>query len=136
MLSPGYASLGTFSITTAGTFTGDWSDDFEGCLSLLAQLRFIWGSGGTSVVAYLQTSVDNGSTAVDMAAVAFGVASENAVLNFSALTPKTTQVVTTDGAMTNDTAVDGVVGDRFRVKIVVVGTYAGSTQLVCSAVAR
>lgn len=136
MLSPGYASLGTFSITTAGTFTGDWADDFEGCLALLVQLRFIYGSGGTSVVAYLQTSVDDGTTPVDIAAVAFGTASENAVLNFSALTPKTTQVTPSDGALTSDTAVDGIVGDRFRVKIVVVGTYAGSTQLVCSAVAR
>jgi hypothetical protein len=136
MNSPGYSSLGTFSITTAGTFTGDWVDDFEGCLALLAQLRFVYGSGGTSVAAYLQTSADQGSTPIDIAAVAFGVVSENAVLNFSALTPKTTQITPSDGALTSDTAVDGILGDRFRVKIVVVGTYAGSTQLVCSAIAR
>lgn len=136
MLSPGYKSLGAFNVTTAGTFTGDWNDDFEGCLSLLAQLRFVYGSGGTSVVAYLQTSVDDGTVPVDMAAVAFGTASENAVFNFSALTPKTTQITPADGALTSDTTVDGIVGNRFRVKIVVTGTYAGSTQLVCSAVAR
>lgn len=136
MLSPGYSSLGTFNITTAGTQTGDWVDDFEGCLALLAQLRFVYGSGGTSVAAYLQTSVDDGTTPIDIATVAFGTASENAVFNFSALTPKTTQVTPTDGALTSDTSVDGIVGDRFRVKIVVTGTYAGSTQLVCSAVAR
>lgn len=136
MISPGYFSLGTFNITTAGTFAGDWVDDLDGCLSLLTQLRFVYGSGGTGVVAYLQTSVDGGTTPVDMAAVAFATTSENAVHNFSALTPKTTQVTPSDGAMTSDTAVDGVVGDRFRVKIVVTGTYAGSTQLVCSAVAR
>lgn len=137
MISPGYSSLGTFSITTAGTFTGEWVDDFEGCLALLAQLRFVYGgSGGTSCVAYLQTSVDDGTTPIDIAAVAFGVVSENAVFNFSALTPKTTQVTPADGALSSDTTVDGIVGDRFRVKIVVVGTYAGSTQLVCSAVAR
>lgn len=137
MISPGYFSLGTFNITTAGTQTGDWVGDLDGCLSLLTQLRFVYGgSGGTSVVAYVQSSADNGTTPIDIAAVAFGTASENAVHNFSALTPKTTQVTPTDGAMTSDTAVDGIVGDRFRVKIVVTGTYAGSTQLVCSAVAR
>ncbi len=136
MLSPGYKSLGTFNITTAGTFVGDWNDDLEGCLALLTQLRFLYGSGGTGVVAYLQSSVDDGVTPVDIAAVAFGVASENVVLNFSALTPKTTQVVPTDGALTSDTAVDGILGDRARVKIVVTGTYSGSTQLVCSAIAR
>lgn len=136
MLTPGYKSLGTFSITTAGTFTGDWNDDFEGCLSLLAQLRFVYGSGGTTVKAYLQTSADSESVAIDIACVVFGTASENTVLNFSALTPKLTQVTPSDGAMSDDTSIDGIVGDRFRVKIVVAGTYAGSTQLVCSAVAR
>ncbi len=136
MLSPGYKPLGTFNVTIAGTYTGDWVEDLEGCLSLLTQLRFVYGSGGTSVVAYLQTSVDDGTTPVDMASVLFGTASENAVHNFCAQTPKTTQVNPSDGAMTNDTAVDGIVGDRFRVKITVTGTYAGSTQLVCSAVAR
>jgi hypothetical protein len=136
MQSPGYKSLGAFSITTAGTFTGDWNDDFEGCLSALINLRFIYGANGTSVVAYVQTSADDGTTPIDVAAVAFGVASENAVFNFSALTPKTTQVTPSDGALASDTTVDGIVGDRYRVKIVVVGTYSGSTQLVCSAVAR
>jgi hypothetical protein len=137
MITPGYKSLGAFTITTAGTFTGDWNDDFEGCLALLAQLRFVYGSGGTAVKAYLQTSVDAESVPVDIACVVFGNSvSENVLLNFSALTPKTTQVTPTDAALADDTAVDGVVGDRFRVKIVVTGTYGGSTQLVCSAVAK
>ncbi|WLA80289.1 hypothetical protein [Bradyrhizobium elkanii] len=136
MLSPGYKSLGTFSITTAGTAVGDWVDGLEGCLSILAQMRLVYGSGGTTVRAYLQTSADDGDTPIDVACVLFGTASENAVLNLSALTPKTTQVTPSDGAMTDDTNVDGIIGDRFRVKVVSTGTYAGSTQLVCSAVVR
>lgn len=136
MISPGYKSLGTFAITTAATAVGDWVEDLEGALSMLAQLRFVYGSGGTNVKAYLQTSVDDGDTPVDIACVVFAMASENAVLNFSALTPKTTQITPSDGAMADDTNVDGVLGDRFRVKIVSTGTYAGSTQLVCSAVFR
>src|SRR4051812_40481865 len=131
MISPGYKSLGVFSITTAGTFTGDWNDDFEGCLSVLVNLRFVFGSGGTGVVAYVQTTADSAQTPIDIAAVAFGTSSENAAFNFSALTPKTTQITPTDGALTSDTTVDGIVGDQYRVKIVVTGTYAGSTQLVC-----
>ncbi|WLB14824.1 hypothetical protein QIH87_49800 (plasmid) [Bradyrhizobium elkanii] len=136
MLSPGYKSLGTFSITVAGTAVGDWVTGLEGCLSILAQMRLVYGSGGTTVRAYLQTSADNGDTPIDVACVLFGTASENAVLNLSALTPKTTQVTPSDGAMTDDTNVDGIIGDRFRVKVVSTGTYAGSTQLVCSAVVR
>jgi hypothetical protein len=136
MLSPGYKSLGTFSITTAGTVVGDWVEGLEGCLAILAQIRLVYGSGGTTVRAYLQTSADDGDTPIDVACVLFGTASENAVLNLSALTPKTTQVTPSDGAMTDDTNVDGIIGDRFRVKVVSTGTYAGSTQLVCGAVVR
>lgn len=136
MISPGFYSLGTFSITTAGTQTGEWVDSLEGLLAICAQLRFVYGSGGTSVTAYLQTSLDQENVAIDIACVVFGTASENAVINLSALTPKTTQVTPTDGALSNDTCVDGVLGDRFRIKLVSVGTYAGSTSLVASAVVR
>jgi aspartate aminotransferase-like enzyme len=137
MLYPGYHDLGPFTITTAGTFTGEWVEDLDGVLSLAVQFRFIFGSGGTSVKAYLQTSLDDGDTVVDIASVVFGnTVSEVAAFNFSSLTPKTTQVTPTDAALADDTNVDGLLGDRFRVKIVVVGTYAGSTTLNVTAVAR
>jgi hypothetical protein len=131
----GAISLGSFSITTAGTQTGDWVDDFDGLLALLAQLKLSYGSGGTSIRAYLQTSVDDTPTPVDIACVVFGTASENAVLNFSALTPKT-QVTPADGALADDTVVDGVLGSQFRLKVVSVGVYAGSTTLTGTVQAR
>ena len=136
MLSPGYKSLGVFNITTAGTQVGDWVTGLEGCLSLLTQLRMVFGSGGATVRAYIQSSADDGNTPIDIACALFTTASENAVFNFSALTPKTTQITPVDGALTDDTALDGAISDRVRIKIVTTGTYAGSTQLVCSAVAR
>lgn len=121
-----YGDTGDFSITSAATYVGDWVDGFDGVTALTAQLRFAYGSGGTSAVIYLQTSLDGGTTAVDIAAMAVTTASETVVLNFSGLTPKTTQITPTDGALTSDTAVDGVLGDRFRVKVVSVGTYANT----------
>jgi len=51
-----------------------------------------------------------------MACVLFGTASENVLLNLSALTPKTTQVTPTDGALADDTCVDGLIPDRVRIK--------------------
>ena len=129
MNSPGTYSLGSFSITTAGTTTGDWTTaSLEGMLAMLVQLRFVYGSGGTTVRAYLQTTID-GSVPIDIACVLYGTATENAALNFSALTPKTTAVVPADGALTDDTAVDGILGESFRLKVVSTGTYAGSTSL-------
>lgn len=133
---PGIQSLGDFTITTAGTQTGDWVSGLEGMLAMSASLRLSYGSGGTNAKVYLQTSLDGGTTAIDIACVLFELVSEHRVLNFSALTPKTTQVTPTDGSLTDDTAVDGVLGDQFRLKIVSTGTYAGSTVLAARICAR
>lgn len=129
MDNPGIQSLGDFTITAAGTQTGDWVDDLEGALSIAANMRLAYGSGGTSISVYLQTSLDQETTAIDIACFTFTTASLNKVRNLSALTPKTTDVTPTDGTLTADTSVDGILGDRFRVKVVSVGTYAGSTVL-------
>lgn len=135
-MKTGIHSLGDFTITTAATYVGEWVEGFEGLLAICAQLRLAYGSGGTSIKAYLQTSLDQETTPIDIACVVFGTASEVAALNFSALTPKLTQVTPTDGALADDTAVDGVLGDRFRLKIVSTGTYAGSTVLSARVNAR
>ncbi len=137
MDNPGFLSLGSFNITGAGTQVGDWTTaDLDGMLAMAAQLRLAYGSGGTSVKVYLQTSLDQGTTAIDIACAAFTTASAVKALNFSALTPKTTAVTPTDGTLTDDTAVDGILGDQFRLKIVSLGTYAGSTVLTGGIVAR
>lgn len=137
-MTPDTISLGSFNITAAGTQTGDWTTagNLDGLQAMLVQLRFVYGSGGTNVKAYLQTTMDDGTTPVDIACVLFTTASESPFLNFSALTPKTTQVVATDGTLSDDTAVDGILGDRFRLKVISTGTYAASTSLTGYAVVR
>lgn len=130
MISPGFKSLGSFNVTTAGTQTGDWVEDLEGLIAACLQTRLAYGSGGTSVKVYVQTSLDQGSTPIDIACFTFTTASAIKARNLSALTPKATDVVPTDGTLTDDTSVDGVLGDRFRVKVVSVGTYANTTLTV------
>jgi hypothetical protein len=129
MISPGIKSLGDFTITNAGTQIGEWVEGLEGLLALAAQLRLAYGSGGTSIKAYLQTSLDQGITAIDVACFTFAIASAVKARNLSALTPQTSDVVPFDGTLADDTSVDGVLGDRFRLKIVSTGTYGGSTVL-------
>ena len=136
MISPGIKSLGDFTIAAAGTQVGDWVEGLEGLLALAAQLRLAYGSGGAAIKAYLQTSLDQGITAIDVACFTFAMASAVKARNISALTPKTADVVPTDGALADDTSVDGVLGDRFRLKIVSAGTYGGSTVLSGRLVAR
>ena len=103
---------------------------------MAAQVRLAYGSGGTTIKAYLQTSLDGGTTPIDVACFTFTTASAVKVRNLSSLVSKTTDVTPTDGALTDDTSVDGVIGDMFRFKVVSAGTYAGSTVLSCRAVVR
>jgi hypothetical protein len=98
--------------------------------ALIFQAAFDYGSGGTTVKAYVQTSVDRGTTWIDIACFAFATADAkkvSKVLIATALTPVTAP---TDGTLTDDTVLDGVIGDRLRVKTVVVGTYAASTLAI------
>lgn len=148
MNRPGIHNLGDRAITTA--LTGEvitsssdangatiaCIDRLDGLLAASVAFRFAYGSGGTSCKAYLQTSFDQGTTWVDIACVAFAVASLTKVINLSGLTPKTTGVTPSDGSLTDDTCVDGLLGDRLRVKVTSVGTYAGNTTLSVRAAAR
>jgi hypothetical protein len=60
--------------------------------------------------------------------MAFGNSnSEENVVNLSGLTPKTT--IITPAALADDTCQDGIFGDRWRARILTVGTYAGNTSL-------
>jgi hypothetical protein len=97
--------------------------------SVTAQATFTYGSGGTTVDAYLQTSLDGGTTWSDVANFHFTTASARKVVNLSSDTPVTTPVTPTDGTMTNNTALDGVIGTKLRVKYQSSGTYAGGTTL-------
>lgn len=97
--------------------------------NLTIQANFAYGSGGTSVDAYVQTSLDNGATWTDIAEFHFTTAAARKIVNLNAQTPQTTQVTPTDGAMSDNTAQDGVLGPLFQVKLASTGTYAGATSL-------
>jgi hypothetical protein len=134
MVTPGHRSLGAFNITTAGTQVGSAVEGLDGLLSMRLQARFALGSGGTTCKLYVQTSIDDGNTWGDFACIAFGNSnSESPVLNFTNLTPKTTQLLLTDGTLADDTAIDGIISSMVRCKVVTAGTYGGSTVLTVDA---
>lgn len=128
----GIQNLGDFNITIAGTQSGDWVENFDGVQALTTQFRFSYGSGGTSVRAYLQTSLDQGATPIDISCAVFGTASSVNVVNLSGLTPMMSiwgDGFPADGALADSTIIDGILGDRFRIKLVSTGVYAASTVL-------
>lgn len=136
MIAPGFRSLGQFTITAAGTQVGEWVTDLDGLLAACIQARLAYGSGGTAIKVYVQTSLDQGVTPIDIACFTFAQASAVKARNLSALTPRTADIVPTDGALADDASIDGVLGDRVRAKIVSTGAYADSTLLSIGMVMR
>lgn len=121
--------LGTIAVTTA--VTGQSSTPITGLgkvqsLSLIARLTYT--SGGTTIKVYVQTSLDQGSTWYDIKQFAFttaGAVKGAAILSGSAVT---TTALTT-GTASDDTAVQGIVGDQLRYVVTSTGTYAAGTSV-------
>lgn len=142
MNNPGIFSLGDLTITAAGTQTGAWLTDLDGMAGFVYQCRFAYGSGGNDCRVFLQASFDQGTTAVDLDCAVFDTTSDMLVLSFdggnvqqrSGSPPES--FTPTDGALADNSSIDGLMPDRLRVKIVSTGTYAGSTVVSPRIVAR
>ena len=142
MSKRGVYSLGDIDITAAGTQVGDWLTGLDGMTGFSYQNRLAYGSGGGDIRVFLQGSFDQGTTAVDLDCEVFGTVSKTTLLSFDGR--NTVQrsgspaegVTPTDGALADDTSIDGLMPDRLRVKIVSTGTYAGSTVVSPRVVVR
>lgn len=101
--------------------------------SLSLQGTFTYGSSGTSVDAYVQTSFDAGVSWMDIAEFHFLTATAIRLYNLSALTAVTSIATPGDGALANNTSVDGFIGSLLRVKYKSSGIYAGGSTLTIDA---
>jgi len=104
-------------------------------LTIQAAFTYV-ASSATSCDAYIQTSADGGTTWADIANFHFTTASATQIVNVSGLTAVTTPVAITDGTISNNTVQQGMLGDRYRVKITSVGTYGAGTTLAVNVQAR
>jgi hypothetical protein len=123
--NPGIYSLGDFTISTAATVIGTPILDLDGMTSITAQFRFQWGGGGSSVIARLATSLDQGTTWTEISRVDFATASRN--VNFGLLAGS--KSIYSPVVLSSEGLVDGILGDRLQLTIEIVGTYTGSTVL-------
>ena len=135
MNQPGVFTLSS-AVTTAGTQVTSSITGLDGMLAASISLAFLYGSGGTTCDAFMQTSLDGGTVWQDVAQAAFTTASATKQFNVSGLTPKLTPATPGDGTLAADTAVDSVIGPMWRMKVVSVGVYGASTQVVARIVAR
>ena len=116
-----------FAISGAGTIVGDWITGFDGIDAASFQIQFIYGAGGSTVFVYIQTSIDQGQTPIDIWAEEFTTSSGTLFVNLSALDKLTTPTVPSNLALGSGATVDGILGDRFRAVVVSTGTYTGAT---------
>lgn len=136
---PGPFSLGGCNVTTAQTQVctpNGAAIGFAGINAASFQVRMSGGTGGSKINVYIQTSLDQGQSWIDIANVAFTNTSGVEVVNLSALDKIATPVAPTDGSLADNTTVDGILGDQLRAKVVSTGTYTGATLVSVLGVAR
>lgn len=127
VVNPGPITLGDFQVAGAGTQTGVPVTGLQGLTALTCQVRFFYGSGGTQTNVFIQTSVDQGQSWLDLANIQFTTASLTELINLSGLTGVTTPTAPANLALTANTTFNGPLGDRLQAVVVSTGTYAGST---------
>jgi hypothetical protein len=98
-------------------------------LALSLQANLVYSGGGTSVDAYVQSTLDGGVTWFDIANFHFTTSSAIKQYNLSGQTPVTTARTPSDGSLASNTSLDGIWGNWFRAKYVIVGTYTGINTL-------
>lgn len=131
--------LAATTITTAvAAGLSDVVIGLPGMRSLVVQAKFVYGSGGTNVTAYVQTSLDGGASWIDI--LCFQFTTSSGVKVFAVVdnpaTPIGYSITPSDGSLTANTVVTGILGDRLRVKYVTTGTYGGATTLAVDLCAK
>ena len=100
------------------------------CTNITFEANFVRGGGGGTAKAFIQTSLDGGSTFIDVICFAFTTSSLRKVANITRSTAVTTPVAPTVGAMTDNTGQSGIIGDVIRIQFISAGTvYSGTTTL-------
>ncbi len=108
-------------------------DTLEGMAAMSIVAKFTYGSGGTTCVAVVQTSIDDGTTWYDVARFDFTTSTAIKYANLSGLTAKGATALNVLGS---EGVNDGLLGPLVRAVITSTGTYAGGTLLDLRMVSR
>lgn len=142
----GDAALATLNGAAAGSVITSLPDaqgasqgyleNVDGMLAATIAASFVYGSGGDTLKVIIETSANQGTSWIEVARLAFAMASAEKVVNLSALTPVTTVYAPT--TLSDDTVKDGVFGQRWRARIVkgAGAVYAGNTSLSVRLIAK
>jgi len=117
------------TLAAATTVTGDDIGVPEGWRGLSVQAVFTRAGGGTTCDVFIQTSLDDGTTWVDIAQFAFTTTTATRIHGVRSAIALAANVTPTDGSLADNTILDGLMGDRVRCKYVTVGTYTGASSI-------
>lgn len=142
MDSPGLKNLGDVALAAINAATAEtvitsaadiqgvtqaYFDRLDGMVGATISANFVWGSGSGTLKVIVYTTINQGITWIEVARLAFAAASKETVINLTNA-PRTTPYAPI--ALSDDSSVDGILGDRFKVSILKAGTvYAGNTSL-------
>lgn len=152
MDNPGLKNLGDAALSAINAATGGgtvvtaaadasgvsqgYIENLDGMKAALISANFVYGSGGDTLKVAFETTINQGATWIEVARFAFAQASAEKLVNLSGLTPVTT--VYAPAALSDDTVKDGVMGQRWRARIIkgAGAAYAGNTSLAVRMIAR
>lgn len=127
------------SVTANGTVSTTPVLNLHGVTYLAVESQLVVGSAGGTLDVYVQTSLDRGLTWIDILNHHFTTSTAKTVSTV-VLPPQTAftaNTAPTDGTLTNNTVLNGLFGDRIRVKYVSAGTaYGANTTLRVDAVLK
>lgn len=134
LLAPTVITTAVTGVVSTGTVV---APVLAGMTYLVALGKFVYGSGGTTAKFWIQTSYDQGATWNDIINFPFTTASATKVSAVTAyLAPAAQAGAQTDATLADNSVVNGLLGDRVRVKYTTTGTYGGSTTVSIYAIAK
>lgn len=117
---------------TADVTAGNFPAPGDRVESLVLLANFVRAGGGTTAKAWVQTSFDGGTNWIDIANFAF--TTSTALRLFHLTNAAITSIATpVDGTTADNTAVDGILGPLYRVKLTTTGTYTGASSFTITA---
>lgn len=103
----------------------------DGVKSVGLEAKFVRAGGGTTCKAWVQTSLDDGITWFDIASFAFTTTTANKIsaVRVDPATPLTAGTTPASATLADNTVLDGILGNKFRVLVTTVGDYTGASSL-------
>ena len=124
------------TIAGAETVIGGTIGLDHGTTALAALAKLVVAGGGTTVDVYIQTSLDRGVTWIDIMNLTFTTATASKVSAVNTAVALAAAGTPGDGALADNSILNGLLGDRIRAKFVVAGTYTGVSHLTVTTVSN